>query len=114
LTATAAFLLITWQRHRAHRAILRRGLLIALGAAAVIGVIVFAAAELLLNGGFNHALSAAAYVAGGFLWLNVIVLVTGLWFKPAESWSLGAMLSTPVILAAIGFGYAAYRAMPVS
>ena len=77
----------------------------------VVGLIVVAAV-MLMSGKIGDALLAAAYVAVSYLSLNVVVLTVGLWFKPSVSWAVGAALATPVILAAIGFGYAAYRSVP--
>ena len=79
--------------------------------AAVIGLIVFASV-LLIGGTVGDAVVATAYVAGLYLSLNLIVLAVGLFFRPSSSWAVGAALATPVILAAIGFGYAAYRSVP--
>ena len=84
-----------------------RGALIALVVAAVIGAVVFAAV-MLISGRPADALTAAAYLALGYAVLNLVVLLVGLWFRPSESWAIGAAVATPVILAAIGFGYTAY------
>ena len=88
-----------------------RGTLIALLAAAVVGGVVFAAV-MPLSAKVDDALLAAGYLAVGYLALNLIVLGVGLLVRPSGSWAVGAALATPVILAAIGFGYAAYRAVP--
>ncbi|MEA2677246.1 MAG: hypothetical protein QOJ81_1387 [Chloroflexota bacterium] len=88
-----------------------RGTLIALAVAAVIGAVVFAAV-MLISGKVDDALVALSYVALGYLVLNLVVLGVGLSFRPSPSWAVGAALATPIILAAIGFGYAAYRAVP--
>ena len=89
-----------------------RGGLIALAVAAVIGGVVFAAV-VLMSGSIDDALLAAGYVALSYLCLNLVILAAGLWFKPSGSWAVGAALATPVILAAIGFGYAAFRSVPL-
>ena len=88
-----------------------RGALIALAAAALVGGVVFAAV-ILITGRVGDAVNTAGYLALGYLLLNLIVLVVGLWFRPSESWAIGAAVATPVILAAIGFGYTAYLAVP--
>jgi hypothetical protein len=93
------------------RRIAVRGTLIALAVAAIIGALVFAAV-MLIAGRLDDALRATAYVALGYLALNLIVLGVGLLVRPSESWAIGAALATPVVLAAIGFGYAAYRSVP--
>jgi hypothetical protein len=67
---------------------------------------------MLVSGSVDDALLAVGYVAVGYLCLNLAILAVGMWFKPSEGWAVGAALATPVILAAIGFGYAAYRAVP--
>ncbi|MEP7361276.1 MAG: hypothetical protein ABI744_06840 [Chloroflexota bacterium] len=88
-----------------------RGFLIALAVAAVIGAVVFASV-ILISAKVDDALLAAAYVGGGYLALNLIILGAGLLVRASDSWAVGAALATPVILAAIGFGYAAYRSIP--
>ena len=88
-----------------------RGSLIALAAAAILGGLVFGVV-MLMGGSVDDALRATAYVGLGYLALNLVVLSVGLVLKPSESWAIGAAVATPVILAAIGFGYAAYRAVP--
>jgi galactitol-specific phosphotransferase system IIC component len=93
------------------RRIAVRGTLIALGAAAILGGVVFAVV-MLMGGTVADAVRATAYVALGYLALNLVVLGIGLLLKPSDSWAIGAAVATPVILAAIGFGYAAYRAVP--
>ena len=88
-----------------------RGTLIALAAAAILGGLVFGVV-MLMGGSIADAVRATAYVALGYLALNLVVLGVGLLVKPSEGWAIGAAVATPVILAAIGFGYAAYRAVP--
>jgi hypothetical protein len=88
-----------------------RGTLIALAVAAVIGAVVFAVV-MLMGGTSADALRAASYLALGYLLLNLTVLVIGLVVRPSASWAVGAALATPVILAAIGFGYTAYLGVP--
>lgn len=100
---------MTYTTSRRH--IAARGALIALAVAAAIGGVIFGAV-MLLGGGVDAALVAVTYVAVGYLCLNLIILVVGLWLKPTEAWAVGAALATPVVLAAIGFGYAAYRSVP--
>ena len=89
-----------------------RGTVVALTVAVVIGLVVFAAV-LLIGGRIDDALRATVYVALAYLLLNLAVLAVGLVVRPSESsWAIGAALATPVILAAIGFGYTAYLAVP--
>ncbi len=88
-----------------------RGTLIALVVAGVIGAVVFAAV-ILISGNANDALRAAGYVALGYLALNLVVLGAGLIARPSEGWAVGAALATPVVIAAMGFGYAAYLSLP--
>jgi hypothetical protein len=88
-----------------------RGTLIAGAVAAVIGFIVFGVV-MLMGGTSADALRAAGYLALGYLLLNLSVLVIGLVVRPSASWAVGAALATPVILAAIGFGYTAYLGVP--
>jgi hypothetical protein len=89
-----------------------RGGLIALAVSAVLGVVVFAAV-VLITGNTNDALRPAAYMALGYLALNLIVLGVGLVARPSGAWAIGAALATPVILAAIGFGYTIFLARPL-
>ena len=89
-----------------------RGTLIAVAVATVIGLVVFATV-MLVSGRADDALRAAAYVGLGYLALNLIVLGAGLLVRPSESWAIGAALATPVVIAAIGFGYAAYLGVRV-
>ena len=51
-----------------------------------------------------------ALCGGAWFWLTAVVLTIGLWFRPTEGWAKGSAFATPVILAAIGFGYASYSA----
>ena len=88
-----------------------RGTLIALAVAAMIGAMVFGAV-MLIGGNVGDALRALGYVALGYLTLNLVVLAVGLVMRPSERWAVGAALATPVVLAAIGFGYAAYLRVP--
>ena len=101
---------MTSDRRSTGRVVLR-GTLIALAAAAIIAGLVFGIV-FLMGGGTADALRASAYVALGYLALNLVVLGGGLLVKPSESWAIGAAVATPVILAAIGFGYTAYLALP--
>jgi len=89
-----------------------RGALIALTVSAVLGVVVFAAV-VLITGKTDDALRPAAYLALGYLALNLIVLSVGLVARPSGAWAIGAALATPVILAAIGFGYTIFLAKPL-
>lgn len=91
------------------RQIAVRGTLIAIAVAAVIGGFMFAAV-LLVTGKLDDAARVAAYLALGYLALNLVVLGLGLIARPSASWAIGAALATPVILAAIGFGYSIYSA----
>ena len=88
-----------------------RGSLIALAVSALLGVVAFAAV-MLITGRLDDALRAGAYVGFGYLALNLIVLVVGLVVTRSQSWAIGAAVATPVILAAVGFGYTAYLAVP--
>lgn len=96
---------------RTTRQVALRGILIALAVAAVIGAVVFTGV-MLISGKVDDSLRATAYVALGYLALNVIILSVGLVFRASDSWAVGAALATPVILAAIGFGYVAYQSIP--
>jgi hypothetical protein len=88
-----------------------RGTLIAVAVAGLIGAVVFAAV-VLIGGRSDDGFRAAAYVALAYLAINLIVLVAGLIARPSEGWAVGAALATPVVIAALGFGYAAYLALP--
>jgi hypothetical protein len=79
----------------------------------VLALTVAVLATLLLRYELTVGLLAGVVVGAGFLWLNLLILAVGLWFKPTEGWAVGACLATPVIVAAIGFGFAAYRAWPL-
>ncbi len=113
LAVTIVLWLVTWARQPEVRGLALRGAAIALGVAAVLGLVVFVLATVILGYGLTGGLLAGAVVGAGFLWLNLLVLAVGLWFKPDRAWAVGACLATPVIIAAIGFGYAAYRAWPL-
>jgi hypothetical protein len=89
-----------------------RGALIALAVAAVVGGGTFAAV-MLITANLDEAFRAGGYLGVGYLALNLVVLVLGLIVRPSESWPVGAAVATPVILAAIGFGYTAYLAVPI-
>jgi hypothetical protein len=89
-----------------------RGTLIALVTAVVVGAVVFAAV-MLIGGKIEDALRAGAYVAAGYVALNLVVLLVGLLVRPSESWAVGAALATPVVVAAIGFGYSIFRGYPL-
>lgn len=93
------------------RSVALRGVLIALGVAAGIGLIVFLSAAL-LGLAVNDVVRVVAIVAGGYLLLNLAILAVGLFFKPTASWAIGAAVATPVIVAAIGFGWTIYKAIP--
>jgi hypothetical protein len=101
---------MTSLRGRAQIAV--RGTLIALVAAVVIGAVV-SAAVILIGAKFDDAARAGIYVAAGYLALNLVVLGVGLIVRPSESWAVGAALATPVVLAAIGFGYSIFRGYPL-
>src|SRR5512141_1253987 len=113
LAAMIGLWTVTWARQPEARPIATRGVAIALGVAAVLALVVMALATVLLGYELAGGLLSGAVVGGGFLWLNLVVLAVGLWFKPTEGWAVGACLATPVIVAAIVFGYAAYRAWPL-
>ena len=88
-----------------------QGALIALVVSALVGAVVFAGV-ILITGKFDEALRAGGYLGLGYLALNLVVLAVGLIVRRSESWAVGAAVATPVILAAIGFGYTAYLAAP--
>ena len=102
-------------------AIALRGLAVAVLSGLIVGLTAGALATVFLNSpDTSHILGPLGLgmvvfvVTGiGFFWLNLVVLTIGLWFKPTRGWAVGACLATPVIVAAIGFGYAAYRAWPL-
>ena len=122
--ASVALAVVTYIKRPEQRPIARRGAGYALIAASIIGGIVAAYVTTLVNGsegifgtirlGQALTLGVIAGAAIGFAYasLNMLILMIGLWLRPSPSWAIGAALATPVILAAIGFGYAAYRAVP--
>jgi hypothetical protein len=89
------------------------GVLVALAVSTVIGVVVFAVGFLVTREVTENSLRAPLYLALGFLTLNLVVLGVGLLARPSESWAIGAAVATPVILAAIGFGYTIFLARPL-
>lgn len=95
------------------RRIAVRGTLIALAVSAVIGVAVVAAVWLVAREVNEDSLRAAAYLALGYLTLNLIVLGIGLLARPSNAWALGAAFATPLVIAAIGFGYTIFLAKPL-
>jgi uncharacterized membrane protein len=113
LVATALFWGATWLRQPQTRRLALRGAALAIAVALALGVTTVLVAILLLHVPADTGLIAGSAVGLGYLWLNLVVLGVGLWFRPSESWALGAVLATPVVLAAIGFGYASYRAWPL-
>ncbi len=113
LAATIVLWAITWVRQPESRRLAMRGVAIAVVVALALALIVFVLAMLFLGATLAVGLTAGGIVGAGFFWLNSVVLAIGLWFKPSASWPIGSALSTPVIVAAIGFGYAAYRAWPL-
>jgi hypothetical protein len=121
LSATAAVWVVTIVARPNVRPIALRGLLVAVLAGIIVGLAAGALAIAFLNspdtarilGPLGLGMVVFVVVGGGFLWLNLVVLTIGLWFRPERSWAIGACLATPVVLAAIGFGYAAYRAWPL-
>ncbi|MDL2335952.1 MAG: hypothetical protein QFC55_07975, partial [Chloroflexota bacterium] len=108
LGVALVLIVVTYAKRPGQRHIGRRGGLIALAVAVALGAIAFAAV-MLISGKNEDALLAAGFVGFGYLGLNLTVLAIGLWFKPAESWAVGAALATPVVVAAIGFGYSIFR-----
>ncbi len=94
------------------RQIALRGVLLAVAVAAVLGVIVFGAASL-TGAAPGDALKAAAVIGLGYMLLNLVVLAVGLVFQPSRSWAVGAALATPVIVAAVGFGYTIFLSYPL-
>lgn len=89
-----------------------RGVLLALAVAAAIGLIVFGAAQF-MGASLGDGVKAAAVIGLGYLLLNLIVLAVGLAYRPSRSWAVGAALATPVIVAAIGFGYTIFLSYPL-
>jgi hypothetical protein len=105
----------------ATRSIARRGVTNALIAGLIVGVIAAVIVALFFYGkdffgtiGLGQAVSlglvAGSAIGAAFFWSNLVILEIGLWFRPAESWAVGAPFATPVILAAVGFGYVSYSA----
>ena len=94
------------------RQIAIRGVLLAVAVAAVIGLIVFGAAQL-MGAALGDGIKAAVVIGLGYLLLNLVVLGVGLVMGPSRSWAVGAALATPVIVAAIGFGYSIFLAYPL-
>ena len=121
LAATAVAWVATFVARPTARGIALRGLFIAVLAGLIVGLTAGVLATVFLNSpDTSHILGPLGLgmvvfvVTGiGFFWLNLVVLTIGLWFKPTRGWAVGACLATPVIVAAIGFGYAAYRAWPL-
>ncbi len=89
-----------------------RGAALALAVAAVIAVTVFGAASL-MGAALGDGVKAAAVIGLGYFLLNVTVLAVGLALGPSRSWAVGAALATPVIVAAIGFGYTIFLSYPL-
>ena len=89
-----------------------RGAALALAVAAVIGLIVFGAASL-MGAAVGDGLKAAAVIGLGYLLLNLVVLAVGLMLQPSPNWAVGAALATPVIVAALGFGYTIFLSYPL-
>ena len=121
LAATAVAWVATFVARPTTRGIALRGLFIAVLAGLIVGLTAGVLATVFLNSpDTSHILGPLGlgmvvfFVTGvGFFWLNLAILTIGLWFRPGHSWAIGACLATPVVLAAIGFGYAAYRAWPL-
>jgi hypothetical protein len=113
LAATVVLWAATWVRQPDARRLGLRGAAIALVVALALGLIIFVLATVFLGATPAVGLMAGGTVGLAYLLLNLVVLAVGLWFKPSDSWPIGSALSTPVIVAAIGFGYAAYRAWPL-
>jgi hypothetical protein len=89
-----------------------RGVLVALVVAAVIALIVFGAAQL-MGAAVGDGVKAATAVGLSYLVVNLVVLAAGLVFRAPGNWAVGAALATPVIVAAIGFGYTIFLAYPL-
>jgi hypothetical protein len=113
VAATVVLWAATWVRQPHTRRLALRGAAIALVVSLALVVIIFVLATLFLGATPAVALTAGGVIGLVYLLLNLVVLAVGLWFKPSDSWPIGSALSTPVIVAAIGFGYAAYRAWPL-
>lgn len=94
------------------RQIAIRGVLLALAVAAAIGLIVFGTAEF-MGAALGDGVKAAVVIGLGYLLLNLVVLAVGLMFRPSRTWAVGAALATPVIVAAIGFGYTIFLSYPL-
>jgi len=121
LGATAGLVAITYAMRPGTRAIARHGVINALIGGLIVGAVVVGIVTLFFYGkdlfgtiGLLQALTIGAVVGAavgaGFFWLSTVVLEIGLWFRPSASWAVGAVLATPVILAAVGFGYISFNA----
>jgi hypothetical protein len=121
LPATIVLWLATWVRHPEMRGVGARGLRVALVGAIVVALVMVVLTTLFFNGrdffgGTISLQSASSFglvvggaVGAGFFWLNSVILATGLWFKASGGWAVGALAATPVVIAAVGFGFTAFN-----
>ncbi len=85
---------------------LRNGLLAALALFALTTAIVA-----LGYADLSIGVTVGAVLGIGFFWLGATLMPLGLLFRATAAWVLyGSWVAVPVIVAAIGFGLAAYRA----
>jgi hypothetical protein len=121
LAATVALWVVTWARHPEMRGLAARGIRMALVGAIVVALVMVVLTTLFFNGrdffgtislgsAFSFGLVVGGFVGAGFFWLNTVILPIGLWFKATDGWAVGSVLATPVVVAAVGFGFTAYNA----
>lgn len=120
LAATVVLWVATWVRHPEMRGLAARGIRVALAGAAVVALVMVVLTTLFFNGrdffgtiglgsAFTFGVIVGGLVGAGFFWLNTVILAIGLWFKATSGWAVGALAATPVIIAAVGFGFTAYN-----
>lgn len=120
LPATVVLWVVTWARHPEMRGLALRGASIALVAAIVVALVMVVVTTLFFNGrdffgtislgsALSFGLIVGGFVGASFFWLNTVILAIGLWFKATGGWAVGALAATPVVIAAVGFGFTAYN-----
>lgn len=120
LPATIVLWVVTWVRHPEMRGVGARGLRVALVGAIVVALVMVVLTTLFFNGrdffgtislqsAFSFGLVVGGAVGAGFFWLNLVILAIGLWFKASGGWAVGALAATPVVIAAVGFGFTAFN-----